>query len=98
MADRAEGFLRLRDTDTSLVTFRVRQLTLGQVVRLADRQVQVLETRKKHDFTPKSPNVQASTATMNKHRYVGYHYKRDSGSTPVGMNNLHTGGPAGQKL
>jgi hypothetical protein len=28
-ADRAEGFLRLRDTDTSLVTFRTGQLTLG---------------------------------------------------------------------
>jgi hypothetical protein len=29
MADRAEGLLRLRDTDTSLVTFRERRLTLG---------------------------------------------------------------------
>jgi hypothetical protein len=28
-ADRAEGLLRLRDTDTSLVTFRAGQLTLG---------------------------------------------------------------------
>jgi hypothetical protein len=28
-ADRAEGFLRLRDMDTSLVTFRERWLTLG---------------------------------------------------------------------
>jgi hypothetical protein len=28
-ADRAEGLLRLRDTDTSLVTFRTGQLTLG---------------------------------------------------------------------
>jgi hypothetical protein len=28
-ADRAEGLLRLRDTDTSLVTFRTWQLTLG---------------------------------------------------------------------
>jgi hypothetical protein len=28
-ADRAEGLLRLWDTDTSLVTFRARQLTLG---------------------------------------------------------------------
>jgi hypothetical protein len=34
---------------------------------------------------------------MNKHPYSGYHYKRDSGSTPVGMNNLHTRGPAGQQ-
>jgi hypothetical protein len=28
-ANRAEGLLCLRDTDTSLVTFRTRQLTLG---------------------------------------------------------------------
>jgi hypothetical protein len=28
-ADRAEGLLRLRDTDTSLVTFRTGLLTLG---------------------------------------------------------------------
>jgi hypothetical protein len=28
-ADRVEGLLRLRDTDTSLVTFRERKLTLG---------------------------------------------------------------------
>jgi hypothetical protein len=55
----------------------------------------VLEIRKKHDVTLKYPNVQASAATMNKHPYSGYHYKRDSGSTPAGMNNLHTRGPAG---
>jgi hypothetical protein len=53
----------------------------------------VLEMRKKHGFTPKYPDVQASTATMNKHPYSGCYYKRDSDSTPVGMNNLHTGGP-----
>jgi hypothetical protein len=28
-ADRAKGLLRLWDTDTSLITFRERQLTLG---------------------------------------------------------------------
>jgi hypothetical protein len=28
-ADQAEGLLRLRDTDTSLVTFHAKQLTLG---------------------------------------------------------------------
>jgi hypothetical protein len=28
-ADRAEGLLRLRDTDTSLITFHERRLTLG---------------------------------------------------------------------
>jgi hypothetical protein len=29
-ADRAEGLIRLRDTDTSLVTFRIGQLTHGK--------------------------------------------------------------------
>jgi hypothetical protein len=51
--------------------------------------------RKKHGFTLKYPDVQASTAIMNEHPYSGYHYKRESGSTPAGMNNLNTGRPAG---
>jgi hypothetical protein len=33
-ADRAEGLLRLRDTDTSLVTFREKQLSLTQTILL----------------------------------------------------------------
>jgi hypothetical protein len=53
--------------------------------------------RKKHDFTLKYPDVQASTATMKKHRYSRCHYKRNSGSTPAGMNNLHIGRPAGRQ-
>jgi hypothetical protein len=56
-ADRAEGLLRLRNTDTSLVTFRTGQLTLGQAVQLADRRVLVLETRKKHGITLKYLDV-----------------------------------------
>jgi hypothetical protein len=35
----------------------------------------VLEMRKKHGFTLKYPNVQASAAAKNKHPYSGYHYK-----------------------
>jgi hypothetical protein len=57
----------------------------------------VLETRKKHGITLKYLDVQASTATMNKHRHSRCHYKRNSGSTPAGMNNLHIGGPAGRQ-
>jgi hypothetical protein len=57
----------------------------------------VLEVRKKHGFTPKYPDVQAPTATMNIRRHSRCHYKRNSGSTPAGMNNLHIGGPAGQQ-
>jgi hypothetical protein len=33
-ADRAKGFLRLRDTDTSLITFREKQLSLAQTILL----------------------------------------------------------------
>jgi hypothetical protein len=43
--------------------------------------------RKKHGFTPKYINVQAPTATMNRHRHSRCHYKRNSGSTPAGTNN-----------
>jgi hypothetical protein len=46
---------------------------------------------------PKYLDVQAPTATMNKHRHSRCHYKRNSGSTPVGMNNLHIGEPAGRQ-
>jgi hypothetical protein len=34
---------------------------------------------------------------MNIHRHSRCHYKRNSGSTPAGMNNLHIGGPAGRQ-
>jgi hypothetical protein len=34
---------------------------------------------------------------MNRHRHSRCHYKRNSGSTPTGMNNLHIGGPAGRQ-
>jgi hypothetical protein len=43
--------------------------------------------RKKHGFTPKYINVQAPTAMMNRHRHSRCHYKRNSGSAPVGTNN-----------
>jgi hypothetical protein len=53
--------------------------------------------RKKHGFTPRHIDVQAPTATMNRHRHSRCHYKWNSGSTPTGMNNLHTGEPAGRQ-
>jgi hypothetical protein len=46
-ADRAEGFLRLRDTDTSLIAFREKQLSLAQDNYVTDKKVQILETRGK---------------------------------------------------
>jgi hypothetical protein len=52
---------------------------------------------KKHGFMPKYTNVQAPTATMNIRQHSRCHYKRDSGSVPAGMNNLHTRRPAGRR-
>jgi hypothetical protein len=46
-ADRAEGFLRLWDTDTSLIAFREKQLSLAQTILLPTKKVQILETRGK---------------------------------------------------
>jgi hypothetical protein len=34
---------------------------------------------------------------MNRHRHSRCHYNWNSGSAPAGMNNLHTGEPAGQQ-
>jgi hypothetical protein len=34
---------------------------------------------------------------MNRHQHSRCDYKRNSGSTPAGMNNLHIGGPAGRQ-
>jgi hypothetical protein len=53
--------------------------------------------RKKHGIALKYLDVQAPTATMNRHRHSRCHYKRNSGSTPAGMDNLHIGGPAGRQ-
>jgi hypothetical protein len=52
---------------------------------------------KKHGFTPKYTNVQAPTAVMNIRQHSRCHYKRDSGSVPAGMNNLHTRRPMGRR-
>jgi hypothetical protein len=46
-ADRAEGLLRLRDTNTSLIAFREKQLSLAQNNSVTDKKVQILETRGK---------------------------------------------------
>jgi hypothetical protein len=46
-ADRAEGLLRLRDTDTSLITFREKQLSPAQTSLLPTKKVQMLGIRGK---------------------------------------------------
>jgi hypothetical protein len=57
----------------------------------------VLEIGKKHGSTPKYTDIQAPTAAMNIRRHSRCHYKRNSGSTPAGMNNLHTRRPTGRR-
>ena len=46
-ADRAEGLLRLRDTDTSLITFREKQLSLAQVIPLPTKESRYSKQRGK---------------------------------------------------
>jgi hypothetical protein len=55
-ADQAEGFLRLWDTDTSLITFR-KKVTLARISDSAtDKQVRILETRGKETQLYKHDN------------------------------------------
>jgi hypothetical protein len=67
----------------------------GSVSRQASPSAQNKE--KTWYYTQKYLDVQAPTATMNKHRHSRCHYKWNSGSTPAGMSNLHIGEPAGRR-
>jgi hypothetical protein len=46
-ADRAEGLLRLQDTDTSLITFRKKQLLLAQTILYRRRSPDTRNKRKR---------------------------------------------------
>jgi hypothetical protein len=51
-ADRAEGLLRLQDTDTSLITFREKQLSPAQTILLLTNKSGYLKQEEKgHSFT-----------------------------------------------
>jgi hypothetical protein len=51
-ADRAEGLLRLRDTDTSLITFREKQLSLTQTILLPTKKSRYSkQEEKRRSFT-----------------------------------------------
>ena len=51
-ADRAEGLPRLRDTDTSLITFREKQLSLAQTILLPTNKSRYSkQEEKKRSFT-----------------------------------------------
>jgi hypothetical protein len=65
-ADRAEGFLRLRDTDTSLITFREKQLSLGQTILLPTNKSRYSKREEKESsFTTRRWCVWASVAAEN---------------------------------
>jgi hypothetical protein len=67
-ADRAEGFLRLRDTDTSLIAFREKQLSLAQTILLpTNKSRHSKQEEKKHSFTIRRWYVWASAAAENIH-------------------------------
>jgi hypothetical protein len=67
-ADRAEGFLRLRDTDTSLTAFREKQLSLAQAILLPTKKSRhSKQEEKKRNFTTRRWCVCASAAAENTH-------------------------------
>jgi hypothetical protein len=67
-ADRAEGFLRLRDTDTSLIAFREKQLSLTQTILLPTKKSRYSkQEEKKRSFTTRRWCVWASAAARRKH-------------------------------
>jgi hypothetical protein len=67
-ADRAEGFLHLRDTDTSLIAFREKQLSLTQTILLPTNKSRYSkQEEKKRSFTTRRWCVWASPAAENIH-------------------------------
>jgi hypothetical protein len=65
-ADRAEGFPRLRDTDTSLITFREKQLSLAQTILSPTKKSRYSkQEEKRRSFTTRRGRVWAPTATEN---------------------------------
>jgi hypothetical protein len=65
-ADRAEGLLRLRDMDTSLITFREKQLSLAQTILLPTKKSRYSkQEEKRRGFTTRRGCVLASAAAEN---------------------------------
>jgi hypothetical protein len=66
-ADRAEGLLRLRDTDTSLITFREKQLSLTQTILLPTKKSRYSKTRGKETQLYNSARVCLGFGGHKKH-------------------------------
>jgi hypothetical protein len=65
-ADRAEGLLRLRDMDTSLITFREKQLSLAQTILLPTKRSRYSkQEERRRGFTTRQGCVMASAAAEN---------------------------------
>jgi hypothetical protein len=66
--DRAEGFLRLWDTDTSLITFHEKQLSPAQTIRLpTNKSIYSKQEEKKRSFTTRRQCVWTSATAENIH-------------------------------
>jgi hypothetical protein len=66
-ADRAEGFLRLRDTDTSLITFREKQLSLAQTSLLPTKSPDTRNKRKRDAALQRSEGVHPDLDGRTRH-------------------------------
>jgi hypothetical protein len=66
-ADRAEGFPRLRDTDTSLITFREKQLLLAQTSLLPAKSLDARNKRKGDAALQRSKGVFSGLSGRRRH-------------------------------
>jgi hypothetical protein len=66
-ADRAEGFPRLRDTDTSLITFREKQLSLTQISLLSTKSPDARNKRKGDAALQRSEGVFSGLSGRRRH-------------------------------
>src|SRR5688572_33274909 len=66
-ADRAEGLPRLRDTDTSLITFREKQLSLAQTSLLPTKSPDTRNERKRDAALQHSEGVCSSLGGCRRH-------------------------------
>jgi hypothetical protein len=66
-ADRAEGLLRLRDTNTSLITFREKQLSLAQTSLLPTKSPDTRNKRKRDAALQRSEDVRPGLDGRTRH-------------------------------
>jgi hypothetical protein len=66
-ADRAEGLPRLRDTDTSLITFREKQLSLAQTSLLPTKSPDTRNKRKRDTALQRSEGVCSGLSGRRRH-------------------------------